>query len=91
METSEDGMNYILIVVDICTRILWLFALANKSGTEMATHLRKLFLMFGPPRIIQSDNGSEFVNIQAVQMLSATGVDHRRILTYHPEANGAAE
>ncbi|OBQ32496.1 MAG: hypothetical protein AN485_21335 [Anabaena sp. MDT14b] len=91
METSEDGMNYILIVVDICTRFLWLFALANKSGTEIATHLRKLFLMFGPPRIIQSDNGSEFVNIQVVQMLSATGVDHRRISTYHPEANGAAE
>ncbi|OBQ31182.1 MAG: hypothetical protein AN485_23875, partial [Anabaena sp. MDT14b] len=41
METSEDGMNCILIIVDICTRFLWLFALANKSGTEIATHLRK--------------------------------------------------
>jgi transposase InsO family protein len=91
MEASECGKIYMLIVVDICTRFTWLYPLNNKTGEEVSAKLRELFLVFGPPKRIQSDNGSEFTNLGLKVVLSGAGVDHRRVTPYNPRANGAAE
>ena len=45
----------------------------------------------GRPRIIQSDNGSEFANLGIASLMTAAGIDHRRVSAYYPQANGAAE
>ncbi|CAF4665423.1 unnamed protein product, partial [Didymodactylos carnosus] len=39
----------------------WAFALRNKTAVEVAWKLRELFFVFGPPRLLHSDNGKEFV------------------------------
>ena len=50
-----------------------------------------VFCEYGTPRIIQSDNGSEFVN-QLIQALTTIyGIDHRLITAYNPRANGGVE
>ena len=45
----------------------------------------------GRPRIIQSDNGSEFANLDIAKLLGVAGVDHRRVSVNYPQANGAVE
>ncbi|CAM4836734.1 unnamed protein product, partial [Rotaria magnacalcarata] len=40
---------------------LQLFALPSKETNNVATHLRNNFYTFGPPKILQSDNGKEFL------------------------------
>ncbi len=91
MRTSKDGMNYFLVVIDICTRFAWLVALPDNMGATVASALRSLFMTYGIPRILQSDNGTEFINLNVQQVLELAGVDHRRVTAYYPQANGAAE
>jgi predicted aspartyl protease len=50
-----------------------------------------IFCTIGFPRIIQSDNGSEFVNTLIRTMLSKVGTNHRLLTPYHPRGNGVAE
>ncbi len=42
MKTSTDGRNYILVVVDLCTRFTWLYATANKASDSITACLREL-------------------------------------------------
>jgi hypothetical protein len=91
MKTSQEGMSYVLLAVDICTRFTWLYALPDKTGRSVSAALSRLFTTFGKPMIIQSDNGSEFTNLDVAAILQGAGVDQRFVSKYHPQGNGAAE
>ena len=89
--TSENGNNVLLIIICVHTRFCFLRALADKTAASVAKALFSLFCDFGFPKIIQSDNGSEFVN-QLIQLMTReVGIDHRLVTKYHPRANGLAE
>ena len=45
----------------------------------------------GFSRIMQSDNGTEFVNELVAQLTKLYGIDHRLITAYHPRADGLVE
>jgi hypothetical protein len=90
-KTSPRGHNYILIVVDICTRFVILRPLKDKSALSVARSFWEISSDFGVPKIIQSDNGTEFVNEVIEQLTKLMGVDHRTVACYNPRANGAAE
>jgi transposase InsO family protein len=45
----------------------------------------------GFPKILQSDNGTEFVNGLIREIKQHAGFEHRLITPYHPQANGTAE
>ena len=87
MELSVDGYKYFLIVVDVFTRMVFLRPLKNKKSST----LYSLFCDFGLPKILQSDNGKEFVNNLVEELLNVSRVDHRLSSPYNPRANGAAE
>lgn len=86
-----NGFALFHVVVDLCTRFLWIFPVKDNSMESTVTSLLSLFSTFGVPAIIQSDNGREYVN-QLVARLNATlGVVHRTITPHHPRGNGTAE
>ncbi|CAF2083011.1 unnamed protein product [Rotaria magnacalcarata] len=58
---KHDGFNFIMHAKDHFTKFSWLFALPSKEAHHVALHLRNIFYTFGPPKILQSDNGKEFV------------------------------
>jgi transposase InsO family protein len=91
LHTSPDGFNYVLIIVDICTRFCLLRPIAVKSKQAVAAALFGVFCDFGFPRILQSDNGKEFVNSIVHEMKHTMCQEHRTITAYHPRANGASE
>jgi hypothetical protein len=90
-QTSKEGNNFILVVTDICTRFTLLRAIPNKSALTVSRQLYQIITEFGLPRIIQSDNGTEFVNSVINQMKNHCGFTQRTISSYHPQANGTAE
>ena len=53
----DGDYNWILTTQDHCTKFVWLSALKQKSGPEVAKALFELFGIFGAPYILQSDNG----------------------------------
>jgi transposase InsO family protein len=91
LPTSTNGYNYILVIVDICTRYVFLRALKNKEAMTIARNLYQIFIDIGFPKIIQSDNGKEFVNKIMNEICTTSGIDQRLISEYHARANGVAE
>jgi len=88
---STNEFRWILTIIDVMTGYTILRALKNKTETETATHLWNLICDFGVPKIIQSDQGAEFVNNVIHQLTSLYGIDHRIISSYHPRADGLVE
>jgi hypothetical protein len=50
-----------------------------------------LFCDVGFPKIIQSDNGTEFVNAIITALIDTAHIERRLITAYNPRANGLAE
>ena len=50
-----------------------------------------IFADFGIPMILQSDNDPSFIGRVVQALKDHCGIDHRLVLPYHPQANGAAE
>lgn len=88
---SNRQNNYALLVVDVCTRFVFLQAIRSKEATTIAAELVHLFADIGPPKIIQSDNRTEFSNSLLQSVLSVLQVEHRLTTPYHPRGNGVAE
>ncbi|CAF1680811.1 unnamed protein product [Rotaria magnacalcarata] len=67
MRTRPDKVSsdlvylWILNCIDRFSKFSWAYPLKNKSAIEVAMKLRELFFVFGPSRILHSDNGREFV------------------------------
>ncbi|CAF1100012.1 unnamed protein product, partial [Didymodactylos carnosus] len=67
MRTRPDTVSadvlyrWILNCVDHFSKYSWAFPLKNKSAVDVSLKLRELFFLFGPPRVLHSGNGKEFV------------------------------
>ena len=91
MPTSEEGHIKGLVVVDVCTRFVWIRALRTAMAKDVARQLYKLFCTVGFPKIIQSDNGPEFRANLIHQLAKLVEAEHRFSTPYHPQGNGMAE
>ena len=88
---SVDGHNYILIVVDVFTGFALLKPLKEKTGTAAAFAIWGILCTIGLPKILQSDNGTEFKNELLSTLLRITGVEQRFISSYNPRSDGKVE
>jgi hypothetical protein len=88
---SADGFQYILTVVDVMTGFTILRCLKNKTESDTARSLWSIICDFGVPKIIQSDNGAEFVNGVIKELTNLYGIDHRLITPYNPRSDGLVE
>ncbi len=64
----------------------------NKTAAEVAWHLLEIFLTFGAPAILQSDNGKEFVAsviTELKQLWPDLKIVHGR--PRHPQSQGSVE
>ena len=66
--SSEDEhgnvYKYVLSCLDVFSRYLFLQRMKSKSTTEVASLMKKIFLTFGCPDILQCDRGFEFQGIR---------------------------
>ncbi len=88
---TARGHNYMLICVDVATRYVVLVPLTSKLAANVGRALWFIMCWYGVPKIIQSDNGSEFVNSTIKAINNLMGVSHRTVAPYNPRANGLAE
>ena len=85
------GNAYIITCSDYFTKWPEAAAVPDKSAHFVAKFLFQVITRHGSPRIIQSDQGREFVNEVTRHMFDLTGVDHRISAAYHPQTNGLDE
>ncbi|GFX42992.1 transposon Tf2-9 polyprotein [Trichonephila clavipes] len=86
-ETTE-GMKWIFIVEDYTTKWVELFPLKQATAKECAmTLLNEVFLRYGVPRRLISDNGTQFVSAVMQQLCFVLDINQSLIPVYHPQAN----
>jgi hypothetical protein len=66
-------------------------AIPHTTGEAVATVLLDVISLIGPPRILQSDRGPEFVNAVIDSFARLTGIEQRLASAYHPQTEGKAE
>ena len=94
MQSMPSGSNkkWILVYQDHLTKFCILRALTSKRAAEVAFHLLDIFLLFGAPVVLQSDNGSEFTS-QVITELKE--VWPKLTLVHgkprHPQSQGSVE
>ena len=59
-QARDNEYWYIIHMRDHFTKFSWARAAKQKTSENVVNFLYDIFLMFGPPVIIQCDNGKEF-------------------------------
>jgi RNase H-like domain found in reverse transcriptase/Reverse transcriptase (RNA-dependent DNA polymerase)/Integrase core domain/Chromo (CHRromatin Organisation MOdifier) domain/Integrase zinc binding domain len=88
---TETGFNYVLVVVDVASRYVWLVPLQTKTAEEIVTALVGIVTQFGGPTLLQSDNDVALVNKVVKGLAEAINTELRPIVEYNPEQNGQVE
>ena len=82
---SSFGNLYILLAMDYVSK--WVEAIAcpiNDSSIVVRFIQRNILSIFGAPRTIISDEGSNFANKVFAKLMSRYGIRQVMGLTYHP-------
>lgn len=73
---ENDGFKYLMFVIDVFSRYLWIEPLKSKTGSEVKMAFQKIFNRSKVPDKIRSDGGSEFTNKVVGQYFKQNGVYH---------------
>lgn len=85
---AQGKEKWVFIVEDTSTRWVEMFALVQADAKTCAqTLIQEIFLRYGTPRRISSDNGTQFVS--GIMQYVSHCLDIKQALTpfYHPQAN----
>lgn len=92
MPITKNGKTYkyVLAVMDVFSRYLWLRPLQNRRSKNVAFYLKQIHESEGSPLILQCDNGKEF---KGAVLALCYELCIKIILSrpYHPQSQGKIE
>lgn len=90
----EDNHGYKYILTIQCELTKWLenLPICNKASETVAEAFGKVFVLrYGPPKIIATDKGKEFVSTLFRDVCGVLKINHITAAPYHHESIGALE
>jgi transposase InsO family protein len=90
-EADNDGYRYHLTVIDHFSGYPWAFPTFTKTKEEVSSILIKLFFDVGPPKILHSDNGGEFINGIIDEISKSMNITLAHGKAYNPREQGKVE
>ena len=91
LPAAKSGCSYLLTVMCQTTRYPAAYPLRSISAKSVIKALTQFISIFGIPRVIQSDQGSNFTSKMFAQVLKELKVKHSRASAYHAQSQGALE
>ena len=91
VSTFNNGINYLLNVIDINSKFAWSRPLKSKATAMVAFEMQQIFMQEGSPQRLSSDNGTEFTGKEMQELMALRDIDHRFSEAYKPQTNGAVE
>ena len=88
---SKNGNKYVCVVTDSFTKLVWLKATPSKDAPDIAAACLEYMYIYGIPKQITTDNGSEYVNELQKAIWDSLQIDHNVTTPYHPQANASVE
>ena len=83
-------MRYVLSVIDIFSRYLWLVPLPRKQSKLVAKALKNIYIEHGIPNRLQCDMGKEFEG-DVLHLCKALKIKVISSSPYHPQSQGKIE
>jgi IS30 family transposase len=71
---ENDGVRFLLVVIDVFTRYAWISPLKNKTSASVLQALKKCFKHLGVPRKVRTDSGKEFIAKQIQNYLKSLDI-----------------
>ncbi len=91
LEKTEKGNTGIIIITDKVSKWCRARAVSDKSENTTYKMFREWILDYCPPKIILSDNGTEFKNTIIKKLCLDYGIEQRFTASYFPRCNGQVE
>ena len=91
LEVTKDGYNGIFTLMEAFASYPGAYPIKTKTKFEIGSLLRNWICLFGPPKVILSDQGSEFINDIIDGMCNNIGIPHKITSAYNPRTNGKVE
>ncbi|KAL0150446.1 hypothetical protein M9458_054263 [Cirrhinus mrigala] len=91
LSPSKAGSTYLLTVMCQATRYPAAYPLRKITTRAVVKALSQFISVFGIPKIIQTDRGTNFTSRMFAQVLQQLRVNHRKSTSYHPESQGSLE
>ncbi len=91
LSPSKAGSTYILTVMCQMTRYPAAYPLRKITTKAVWKAMSQFISVFGIPKIIQTDRGTNFTSRMFAQVLQQLHVNHHKSSAYHPESQGAFE
>ena len=88
---AKSGHQYILTIMCSSTRYVEAVPLRSIKAKPVSEALISFFTRFGLPKIVQSDQGTNFTSKTFRDQLSALGIEIVTSSAYHPQSQGALE
>lgn len=89
---TKKKNRYIITAIDYLTKWPEAKAVSNKEASTIAKFIfEEIICRHGCPKIIQSDQGTEFTAQIIAELTSQFGIQHRFSSPYHPQTNGIVE
>lgn len=92
LSKTKRNNEYILIIQDNFSKFSIAAPLQNQLASTVADVLiRRLFCIFGAPKLILSDQGRNFLSSLIKCLAKRFKIKTIRTTAYHPQSNGSAE
>ncbi|CAM4939939.1 unnamed protein product [Rotaria socialis] len=89
---SASGNKYFLVLTDLFSKFIVTKAVPDNTSTTAAKFLLyDVFMIYGVPLEILTDNGQHFSSSLYESLLTLTGCCHIKTTPYNPQANGQFE
>ncbi len=88
---TKTGNQFLLTVMCSATRFPEAIPLRKITASVVSKALVKFFSTFGLPKVVQTDQGTNFLSKLFSQVLTTLNISHRVASAYHPESQGALE
>ena len=89
---KTQGFSYLLVLVDTFTGWTEAFLTRTERATEICKALLKETVpRFGPPQLLQSDNGPSFTATISQNLAACLEIKHGLHSFWHPQVSGKVE
>jgi hypothetical protein len=88
---DQMGNQFIIAIVDNFSKFIGLYPATSTSAEEYLRAIMAWIGVFGVPKKIRTDGGSQFTAHISQDLAKLLGFEHLVIVPYHPQANGIVE
>merc|ERR1712012_777195 len=82
------GYKHVLVFKDVFSGYIKCYKLRDKTSQGVIRSFEDLVCSYGPPKVLQSDNGGEFTSKPLKDYCERLGVDKRTSVSYRPQSQG---